>query len=122
MDSDKRLHLPTVVMPGYIGVGLHPNYLTLKKQQRLSLAFQDAIREEENSVDYGGCHITSEMLQYETDFALSQLRSAARLYLPREPDRRRLLLDMEVPAAHFAESYKMHWEDLVSSVRSTSAQ
>jgi len=122
MDPDKRYHLPTIVMPGLAGVALNPNYLTLWKQKSVSDKFSAAIRTELERSDYEGCSITPEMLEFETDFALIQLRAAARLHLPREPDRRHLLSTIKVPASYFQGSYDMHWDDLVGSVCSTSAQ
>jgi hypothetical protein len=79
MQPEKRFHLPTVVMPGLAGIALSPTYLTLKKQKTVSDKFMTAIRKEEKMIGYQGCAITPQILEYETDFALAQLRAAARL-------------------------------------------
>jgi hypothetical protein len=117
MQPEKRFHLPTVVMPGLASIALSPTYLTLKKQKTMSDKFMTAIRKEEKMIGYQGCAITPQILEYETDFTLTQLRAAACLYLPREPDRHHLLLDFKFPAIQFQGSYDMHWDDLIALVR-----
>jgi hypothetical protein len=123
MDPDKRYHLPSVVKPGHAGIALKLDYLTLEKQMSVSNKYMTAIRQEEGRPDYRGSSITPQILDYEIDYALAQLRAAARLHLSDEPDRCHLLLKLDIPASQFQGSYNMHWDDLVASVRcSTFAQ
>jgi hypothetical protein len=113
ISAPRRRTLPIAVHPGNVGLPINILYLTIPRQEKLATLYLQEITEAQASK---GAPYSESVLEFECDFALAQLRAAARLRLSSSPDRRRELSDLIVSNEHFQGSYGLHWEDVVHAV------
>jgi hypothetical protein len=114
MDSSpKRQVLPIAVLPGIVGKPISIQYLTVARQQKLVDRYLQLIHEVQTSE---GTRFSQSDLNFECDYALAQIRAAARVHLSSSPNRRSELSHLKVSKEEFEGSYGIHWEDLVHTV------
>lgn len=113
VSAPRRRTLPIAVLPGKVGLPINILYLTIPRQEKLATLYLKEITEARASE---GAPYSNSVLEFECDFALAQIRAAARLRLSSSPDRLHELSDLIVSNEHFQGSYGLHWEDVMHAV------